>query len=315
MFGCQLCLPIDFYFPMRRSMTKHHYVDHYVTKLYEWLQEVFKEAQVQSTSEVERQEHYYDRKANAISLEPVDLVLAKANTYRGQRKVKDQLEEEPYEVGARLLKVSLPTSQETSRQDVHDFSTKTDFFSLLPQRGFPLCMVMWVKQARWTTTTLEEQTPEESETEEVQQSVNCPSLAQHQKGEMPLGWVNRKLHTFIWTFSRASLLDQGWKVWCRGIRSVWKSTSVFWQQKYWSHQWDSKRYDQLRYLQPHLSSVKRLQAHNLGARNRGASPCIKVWGAYFIPNTDALRTPGIPHARDPYQSCPVKLVEKSYSES
>ena len=40
---------------------------------------------MQSTSEVERQKRYYDRKANAISLEPGELVLAKANAYRGEK--------------------------------------------------------------------------------------------------------------------------------------------------------------------------------------------------------------------------------------
>ena len=39
---------------------------------------------------------HYDRKANVISLEPHDLVLAKANACRGRRKVKDQWKEEPY---------------------------------------------------------------------------------------------------------------------------------------------------------------------------------------------------------------------------
>ena len=53
---------------------------------------------MQSTSEAERQKCYCDRKANAISLEPGDLVLAKADAYRGRRKVKDQWEEEPYKV-------------------------------------------------------------------------------------------------------------------------------------------------------------------------------------------------------------------------
>ena len=57
----------------------------------------FKEAQVQSISEAERQKWYYDRKPNAISLEPGDLDLTKVNAYRGKRKVKDQWEEEPYE--------------------------------------------------------------------------------------------------------------------------------------------------------------------------------------------------------------------------
>ena len=41
---------------------------------------------MQSTSEAKRQKQHYDRKPNAISLEPGDLVLAKANTYKGGGK-------------------------------------------------------------------------------------------------------------------------------------------------------------------------------------------------------------------------------------
>ena len=65
-------------------------------------------------------------------------------------------------------------------------------------------------------------------------------LTQHQTGETPLGWVNRKLHAFIQTFSGASLLDKGWKVQCGEIRGVSKSMLVFWQQRYWLHWWVSK---------------------------------------------------------------------------
>ena len=64
---------------------KHQHVDNYIGELCEWLWEAFKEAQVQSTLEAERQKQYYDKKANAILLEPDDLVLAKANAYRGRR--------------------------------------------------------------------------------------------------------------------------------------------------------------------------------------------------------------------------------------
>ena len=58
---------------MIRGMKKHHHVDHYVAELCKWLWEAFKEVQAQSTTEVERQKWYYDRKANAISLESSDL--------------------------------------------------------------------------------------------------------------------------------------------------------------------------------------------------------------------------------------------------
>ena len=64
-------------------MKKHQHVFQYIAKPCEWLQEAFKEAHMQSTSEAERQKRYYDRKLNAISLEPSDLVMAKANNYGG----------------------------------------------------------------------------------------------------------------------------------------------------------------------------------------------------------------------------------------
>ena len=64
MFRHQPCLPINLYFPMMRGMEKHQCVDCYIAKLCEWLWEAFREAQVQSMSEDERQKWYYDRRAN-----------------------------------------------------------------------------------------------------------------------------------------------------------------------------------------------------------------------------------------------------------
>ena len=86
MFGCQPCLSIDFYFPMVRSTQKHQCVDHHITKLHEQLQEAFKEALMQSSSEVERQKQHYYREANGVSLEPGDLILAKSDAYRGGKR-------------------------------------------------------------------------------------------------------------------------------------------------------------------------------------------------------------------------------------
>ena len=69
-------------------------------------------------------------------------------------------------------------------------------FSHTPTEGTHLCTVVLAKQARCTTTTLEEQT-QKSETEEAPQNTNCPLPAQHQTGETPLGWVHRRLCVFI----------------------------------------------------------------------------------------------------------------------
>ena len=84
------------------STDKHQHVNHYFADLHKQLCKAFKEVQEQSTSEAERQRQYYDCKANAVSLEPGDLVLAKADAYKGRRKVKDQWEEQPYEVKHRF---------------------------------------------------------------------------------------------------------------------------------------------------------------------------------------------------------------------
>ena len=54
-----------------------------------------------------------------------------------------------------------------------------------PTEGTHLCMGGQAKWVRCTNMIPEEQTLEGSETEEAPQSVNCPSLAQHQTGETP----------------------------------------------------------------------------------------------------------------------------------
>ena len=62
MFRCQQHIPIDFYFPTIRGTEKHQLVDYFIAELHEQLQEAFKEAQVKSTSEVEIQKQYYNRR-------------------------------------------------------------------------------------------------------------------------------------------------------------------------------------------------------------------------------------------------------------
>ena len=115
-------------------------------KLGEWLQEALKEVQVQSTCKAVRQKWYYDRMTNAISLETDDLVLAKADTYRRKRKVKDWWEEELYEVEHQVVEGVPLYLVKNSQQDTHESSTETDFFSWHLQRGLPF--VLWCKLSR-----------------------------------------------------------------------------------------------------------------------------------------------------------------------
>ena len=195
---------------MVRGTQKYQCVDHYIAKLCERLWEAFKEAQVQAISEVERQKQHYSRKANAISLEPDDLVLAKADTYRRRRKVKDQWEEELYEVEHKIAEGIPSYLMKNQLTRCSSVLHQNRLFLIALTEGFHLCMVVQAMQARCTTTILEEQT-QKSETEDVPQSANCLLPAQHQTGEAPLGQVNRGLCAFIPVWPGVSWIDKGVK--------------------------------------------------------------------------------------------------------
>ena len=186
---------------------------------------------------------------------------------------------------------------------------QNQLFTITPTEGTPLCMVVQAKQARCTATTLEEQTLEESETVEVPQSVNCPSPTKHHTGETPLGWENRKLHAFIWTFSGAFLLDQRWNVQCRGIRGVWQSTSVFWQWRYWSHWWGSKDMTNHDFFNPTLLHSRECKLTTWGCE-MGVVVHAYFWGDHSVLNTDAGKLLALPMQGTLCSCYPTKQTEK-----
>ena len=81
---------------MREASAKH--VDNYVASIQDRLRTTLQEAQAQSMVEACQQKWYYDRNIGAMNLKPGDLVLVKADAFKGKRKVKDRWEEETWEV-------------------------------------------------------------------------------------------------------------------------------------------------------------------------------------------------------------------------
>ena len=118
---------------MVRGTQKYECVDHYIADLCERLWKAFKEAQVKCMSEAVRQKWHYDTKANAISLEPGDLVLAKANAYGGGERWRISGRRICMKWSPKLQRASLLTSWKTSILDAHEFSTEINFFPLLQQ--------------------------------------------------------------------------------------------------------------------------------------------------------------------------------------
>ena len=82
--------------PMREASTKH--VDVYVASIWDRLRTTLWEAQAQSTVEACRKKQYYDQKIATVNLKPGNLVLVKADAFKGKRKIKDRWEEETWKV-------------------------------------------------------------------------------------------------------------------------------------------------------------------------------------------------------------------------
>ena len=104
MFGQRPRLPVNFYFPTfrnteaptRKASTKC--VDEYVATVQDQLRTALQEAQAQLSAEARRQKWYYDQKMGAMKLRPDNLVLVKADAFKGKRKNRDRWEEETCEV-------------------------------------------------------------------------------------------------------------------------------------------------------------------------------------------------------------------------
>ena len=100
MFGRWPRLPVNFVFPtigsneapMREASTRN--VDVYVASVRDQLRSALWEVQAQSTAEACQQKQYYNRKIGTVNLKPGNLVLVKADAWKGKRKIKDRWDEE-----------------------------------------------------------------------------------------------------------------------------------------------------------------------------------------------------------------------------
>ena len=109
MFGWRPRLPVDFVFPTigsskaptRKASTRK--VDTYVASVRDQLRSALREAQAQLTTEACQQKQYYDRKVGAVNLKPGNLVLVKADAWKGKRKIKDRWDEETWKVLRQIM--------------------------------------------------------------------------------------------------------------------------------------------------------------------------------------------------------------------
>ena len=78
-------------------------MDEYIASIWDRLRTALQEAQAQSMAEACRQKWYYNREIGAVNLKPGDLVLVKADAFKGKRKIKDRWEEDTWEVVCQIV--------------------------------------------------------------------------------------------------------------------------------------------------------------------------------------------------------------------
>ena len=97
---------------MREASTRK--VDTYVASVRSQLRSTLREAWAQSTAEACQQKWYYYRKVGAVDLKPGNLVLVKADAWKGKRKIKDWWDEETWEVSWQIT-ADVPTYEVTNQ--------------------------------------------------------------------------------------------------------------------------------------------------------------------------------------------------------
>ena len=139
MFGYRSQLPVNFHFPIFRSTEAP------LRGTTNWglPSRKHKPSQWQKPSD---RNVYYDQKIDTMELKPGDLVLVKADAYKGKRKIKDRWEDEACEVVCQIVTMYPHTKWHTNVNS-HASYTEIGFFSLHQRLAFPC---MWVSTKHGT---------------------------------------------------------------------------------------------------------------------------------------------------------------------
>ena len=225
MFRWQPRLLVDLVFPtvgsneapMREVSAKH--VDGYIASICNRLRTTLQEAQAQSMVESCQQKWYYDRKIGAVNLKPGNLVLVKADAFKGKRNIKDRWEEDTWEVVHQIM-TDVPSYKVMNQHGrSHILHWNWPLF-IASEVGVPLCMGNCHTWDRCTSPTPCKTTSVGGETKWMPQENNGKAVTQQPTTKASLGWKKRKLWLLSWTSTGAST-DDRWRpqvMWC-GCRS------------------------------------------------------------------------------------------------
>ena len=215
MFGQWPRLPVNFVFPtigsneapMREASARN--VDVYIASVRDQLRSTLQEVQAQSTLEACQQKWYYNRKIGTVNLKPGNLVLVKADAWKGKRKIKDKWDEETWEVSQQIA-ADVPSYEVTNQHGWSLVLHQNWLLLVTSEVGIPLCMGNRHTWDRCTSPTPCKTTSSGGDEERMPQENNGKAVTRWPTSKASLGWKNGKLRLESWTSTGASTED-GWR--------------------------------------------------------------------------------------------------------
>ena len=204
---------------MREASVRH--VDEYIDSVWYRLRTTLWELQAQSTAEACWQKWYYDRKIGAVNLKPGDLVLVKADAYKGKRKIKDMWEEDTWEV-VHQIATDIPSYEVMNQHGRSCILHQNQLLLIASEVGNPLCTGTHHTWDRCISPTPCKTTSVGGETKWMPQENNSKAVTWQPTSKASLGWISRKLWLLPW-MSTEAFTEDGWRPQVRwhGCRS-WK---------------------------------------------------------------------------------------------
>ena len=190
--------PSWLYFPSFRNTevptrgTSAKCVDEYMAIVHDWLRATLWEAQAQSMAEAQWQKQYYNWKIGATDLKSGDLVLVKADTFQGKRKIKDRWKDEPHEVVCQMA-TDVPSYKVMNQCGQSHILHHNWLLLVTSETGIPLCVGVCQEWDRCTSPTPVKPTPKGSENKSMPWEDSGLAITQHQARKTSLGWINGKL--------------------------------------------------------------------------------------------------------------------------
>ena len=142
----------------------------------------------------------------AVNLKPGELVLVKADAFKGKRKIKDRWEEDTWEVVHQIM-TDVPSYKVMDQCRRSHILHQNQLFLIMSEVGVPLCIGICHAWDMCSSPTSCKPTSTGGETKMTPQQSSGSVLTQCPARKTSLGWINGQLQLLPWMSTRASTED------------------------------------------------------------------------------------------------------------